>query len=400
MTAGPLGLVPPEGDPSRAGEGTPDRWLLQAEAAALAGCSVSAIRKWRREGSVASRRTTTSGGLERVEVRLADVVARSGSRGVHAGVTQPAGTQPAGTVHLGAIGTAGPLPGAPPPGTPVPGTVVVTLADLHTLLQGVGGFQGAGGAERPRPESEARYRSLESEVSHLRGQVADLRRAVDRQQAESGRRIGELEAELRRAHAEIRAVRDQVRGVARGMRSGDEPARQASVTPSAKLGSGSMGQSARPDEVPDASPGVPSPVLGRAPARPGAGSGEPEGAIPDEAGRSASFQRWLDSRPAPPAPEPPAARPLERLAAELRLLYHQLAARRQQPDTADTDGWARDLMRYDTLLLRACARFGVATGSRPGDRLAAGDRVELTRALAQAGLDVRAQAVRSGRHGR
>ncbi|MGI9022242.1 MAG: hypothetical protein ACR2HV_03200, partial [Acidimicrobiales bacterium] len=44
-------------------------WVLQADAAKLAGCSVSAIRKWRREGVVDDRRTTTLGGLERVEVR-------------------------------------------------------------------------------------------------------------------------------------------------------------------------------------------------------------------------------------------------------------------------------------------------------------------------------------------
>jgi DNA-binding transcriptional MerR regulator len=51
-------------------------WMLQADAAAAAGCSVSVIRKWRRAGAVAERTRTSSGGMKRIEVRLADVLAK------------------------------------------------------------------------------------------------------------------------------------------------------------------------------------------------------------------------------------------------------------------------------------------------------------------------------------
>lgn len=53
-----------------------DVWLLQSDAAAIAGCSVSAIRKWRRIGVIRDRTLATPGGMRRVEVRLGDVVAR------------------------------------------------------------------------------------------------------------------------------------------------------------------------------------------------------------------------------------------------------------------------------------------------------------------------------------
>src|ERR671933_838234 len=53
-------------------------WVLQAEAAARAGCSVSAVRKWRRTGVVADRVTHVPGLGRRVEVLLEDVVARVG----------------------------------------------------------------------------------------------------------------------------------------------------------------------------------------------------------------------------------------------------------------------------------------------------------------------------------
>lgn len=51
---------------------SPGTWVLQDEAASRAGCSVSAIRKWRRTGVVPGR-TVVAGGVERVEVRLEDV---------------------------------------------------------------------------------------------------------------------------------------------------------------------------------------------------------------------------------------------------------------------------------------------------------------------------------------
>ena len=51
-------------------------WVPQAEAAARTGFSLSAVRKWRRLGLVAERKITSPTGMERVEVRLEDVLAR------------------------------------------------------------------------------------------------------------------------------------------------------------------------------------------------------------------------------------------------------------------------------------------------------------------------------------
>ena len=54
-----------------------ETWLLQSAVAAEAGCSVSAIRKWRWSGLVADRTRLTAGGMSRVEVRLEDVLRRA-----------------------------------------------------------------------------------------------------------------------------------------------------------------------------------------------------------------------------------------------------------------------------------------------------------------------------------
>jgi hypothetical protein len=50
-------------------------WVLQTEAAARTGSSISAIRKWRGQGLVAERTIISDTGMERVEVRLEDVLA-------------------------------------------------------------------------------------------------------------------------------------------------------------------------------------------------------------------------------------------------------------------------------------------------------------------------------------
>jgi hypothetical protein len=68
--------APSRAGTKRAGGAIRDDWMLQAEAAALAGCSVSVIRKWRRAGAISDRARTSSGGLKRVEVRLGEVLAK------------------------------------------------------------------------------------------------------------------------------------------------------------------------------------------------------------------------------------------------------------------------------------------------------------------------------------
>src|SRR5207244_3415632 len=70
--AAPAG--PPAGPAPQGEAGT---WVLQGDAAARTGFSVSAIRKWRRMGFVAERKITTGADLPRVEVKLEDVLARA-----------------------------------------------------------------------------------------------------------------------------------------------------------------------------------------------------------------------------------------------------------------------------------------------------------------------------------
>jgi hypothetical protein len=316
-------------------------WLLQAEAANLAGCSVSAIRKWRREGSVSSRKITTPGGLERVEVRLGDVLTRAGTRAV--------------------------VPSAPPAGAQVPqppvaGTVVVSLADLQTM------FERLGVPERRADDVSAQYRSLESEVSFMRGQMARLGTALDERAADR-RRVTELERRIARMEAETERLRRQLAAVTREL----EKARGMAGAPSMASGAGYG----------------PAPGHGTEPARPVTGPQSPSPA----AAPSPTFEGWLEARPPPEKPPPPAGPPIERLAEELRHLYQTLASRPRSPLGAEERaGWSAEVRRYDTVLVRACSRLGVATEHRPGDRLSAPERVALTRALVDAGLDVRSPA--------
>src|SRR5436305_9513773 len=93
----------PAGDP--APEGQTGTWVLQGDAAARTGFSVSAIRKWRRMGFVAERKITTGADLPRVEVKLEDVLARAAlqpQRRPSAG-TEPeaSATTPTGCVTIG-----------------------------------------------------------------------------------------------------------------------------------------------------------------------------------------------------------------------------------------------------------------------------------------------------------
>jgi hypothetical protein len=344
MTMGPLGLVGPgAGQP---GEGAPganpprpgplpdaDTWALQADAAKVAGCSVSAIRKWRREGSVAARKVVTRGGLERVEVRLGDVLARSGSRAL---------SLPPGQVVS-----------APPAAQP--GAAVVSLADLQAM------FEQVGGADRRTADVMASYRSLESEVSHMRTQLAQVRRSADEKFVAAEARAARLEARCRSLEEDLKLVRSTLTNVAKAIEL--RPSRTGfSPTPTAV-------------PVPDTAAATPPPPAASAPAPP------PTPAPPN-------FEGWLDARPMPKR-QVAAPTSIERLLAELRGLYQGLAARQRDPGARDGSEWVTELARYDTVLVRACARLGVPTSFRPGDRLPAADRVALTRALEATGLDVR-----------
>jgi hypothetical protein len=330
-------------------------WLLQAEAAELAGCSVSAIRKWRREGSVAFRRTTTPGGMERVEVRLGDVLTRAGTRPVVSVATTGGATAPG--------------QDQPVPQTPAAGTVLVSLADLQTL------FGRMAAPEQRSDDLQANFRSLKSEVSFMRGQVARLVAALEERAGER-RRIEDLERRLDRTEAETERLRRRLTAVVRELqRSRSSPPAEQPESPGGRHET-DTGHGTNPVPPVTAPPG-PAP-------RP------PSSAPPAPSEPRPTFEGWLEGRPAPEKPAAPASPPIERLAEELGHLYRTLAGRPRTPGSPEERvRWAAELRRYDTVLVKACSRLGIATGHRPGDRLSAPDRVALTKALADAGLDVR-----------
>src|SRR5436305_9749783 len=84
---------------------TAGTWVLQGDAAARTGFSVSAIRKWRRMGLVAERKITTGGDLPRVEVKLEDVLARAALQPQRRPLSEvepdPSAPTPAGCVTIG-----------------------------------------------------------------------------------------------------------------------------------------------------------------------------------------------------------------------------------------------------------------------------------------------------------
>jgi uncharacterized coiled-coil protein SlyX len=333
--------------------------VLQAEAAKHVGCSVSAIRKWRREGSVASRKITTPAGLERVEVRLDDVLRRAGPRDR--------------AVSEASMGTDVRLS--------VPGTVLVPIGDFQTLLERVAmAEQLAGGLE-------ARLRAIDAEASRMREQFVELRRQIEQE-----RRHGERPA----------------------------PPPRPPTPPPAPAASPPPTPPPAPPTPPPATPPPAPPARSPAPARSQAMSEPAPGPSPDSQERhdppespppvrrplpearpapaperpprpaSASFRQWLGGRK-PPEPPAPQAVDVGRLGAELRRLYARLQARQGQAEVApaEAERWVADLAAYDAALVRACRAVGVPTGYRVGERIPAGDRVALSRALAAAGVDVR-----------
>lgn len=150
------------------------QWESQARAAAIAGCSVAAIRKWRRAGDVAERVTTTPGGRERVQVRVEDVVTRAKR-------TARTGEQPAAVAE--------------------PALPVVTLKDLNTLIRRIGN------AERRAAHAEATLQASEIVAGLLRERLADLQQRVDDEQARAAR----AEARLRNSQPDVERLAAQLR---------------------------------------------------------------------------------------------------------------------------------------------------------------------------------------------
>lgn len=254
-------------------------WVMQSEAAARTGFSVSAIRKWRRMGLVADRKVTSSTGLERVEVKLEDVLARAAQ--------QPERRRPDAGAEDGTVPA---------------GSVVIPLDDLETL------FERMVTAERRAEEAEAAAEALRAQASFTFGQLAELRRQLQEASEEQDR--------------------------------------------------------------PPAS------------AEPVATSPQPP--------------------PAVKVPAAPPPTPVEELGDRLRRVYARLDEyRRQAVRTPEAERrQQRDLAEYDRVLVAACDAMGIETGLLPAQRVGAEERAALTRALARAGLDVRAGVASGGRRPR
>lgn len=128
-----------------------ETWVLQSDAAARTGFSVSAIRKWRRMGLVAERKVTSPNGLERVEVKLEDAMARA--------ALQPDRRRPE-TADSDVDATAS------------PGSVIMAVIDLQAI------FERMVEAERRADVAEAELRSLQARARFTFGQLAELRRQL------------------------------------------------------------------------------------------------------------------------------------------------------------------------------------------------------------------------------
>jgi hypothetical protein len=158
-------------------------WLLQADAAAAAGCSVSAIRKWRRLGVVADR-TRGSHGLQRVEVRLEDVVARMQE-----------------SIALQAPGPNSRAAPAEPVATVVP------VSELEVFVRHIAD------AERRAAQMEAQLQANETMLQFLRDRVAQLQAQLEAEPARTSvsRRGPQAEPDPSRLAAELRQLRQRLR---------------------------------------------------------------------------------------------------------------------------------------------------------------------------------------------
>jgi hypothetical protein len=379
-------------------------WVLQAEAAARTGYSVSAIRKWRRAGIVADRTKTTATGVERVEVRLEDVQARVAER------------PPMAAAPVAALPRKGPENEAGPP----TGSAIIAIADLEGL------FQRLSDAERRADAAESRLQEAEVDARFMSGQLAELRRQVQ------AARVSAEGASRSTVAAPVSSLAGAGAGSGVGRMSRPTPAPAPVPTPAPEP---EVRTRAAPTEAPDlgifelvaldlgsrvrpaaVEPAPPAPAARAAPPRPrvvarpapvpaDGREAEPNGRHPAPAPPVPSPPRSRPSNPRPtaaPPSRPPAAPTVDfdALAFELRRLYAKLDDYRREPtiSPARERHRERDLGDYDTILLRACSALAIPTGLRPGEPVTIERRGALTQALARAGLDVRTET-RMGRAG-
>jgi hypothetical protein len=105
-------------------------------------------------------------------------------------------------------------------------------------------------------------------------------------------------------------------------------------------------------------------------------------------------------RPEGGAQASPGPSEVERLAGRLRGVYARLDEYRREPTiSAEQERQRRrDLADYDRALVALCEALGHPTGVAPGAPVSVDARATLTRALAKAGFDVRANGGPPGRH--
>lgn len=295
-----------------------ETWVLQSDAAARTGFSVSAIRKWRRMGLVAERKVTSATGLERVEVKLEDALARA--------ARQPERRRPETAVDASAS----------------PGSVVIAVSDLEGL------FERMVEAERRADVAEAELQSVQARARFTFGQLAELRRQLQTKPAPPTVALRSADPSPLRA--------PNVEG------SLHPPA--AAAPPPAAL---------RP----------PAPAPPRAaPPRPSAPAVQPTEPAPQIAA----------NRTGAAEPRPSPAPSIEEVFGRLQRIYGRLDEYRREAtiSPATERQRQRELSEYDRLLVAVCDALDMPTGSDGGRPLSIEKRAALTRALARAGLDVRA----------
>lgn len=183
-----------ESPPGHDRDGAPDgTWVLQPEAAAVAGCSVSVIRKWRRAGHVGQRTRVTPGGMRRVEVRLEDVLARARDSIPRSRSAPPAP----------------PHSPAPEPASPARAVAVVPVNDLDVFVERITD------AERRAAHLEARLQATEALTQFLRDRVTDLEAQLRASQAaqDADTSASRQSVHLHRVAVELRALRARIQRV-------------------------------------------------------------------------------------------------------------------------------------------------------------------------------------------
>jgi hypothetical protein len=331
----------PGGQAPEAGTREPaETWILQGEAAARTGFSVSAIRKWRRMGLVAERKISTGSDLPRVEVKLEDVLARA--------ALQPQRR---------------PLPAVEPEAavqTP-PGCLIIGIADLEEL------FDRMVRAERRAELAEAELQAMEVQTRYTLGQMAELRRQLA---VSAGRPT-----------------------------HGEEPA-PAVVPARAPKAAPAIGPAVRP--TPPERPATPVDTGTRTRADTGTGSSTVRRA-PASVIRVPQRPAVRPVPPRPPAAPAlrPSDAPteVERLVQRLRTIYARLDEYRGEATISPSREARRqrELAEYDAALVAVCAALGMPTGLEPGAPVSVDARARLTRGLARAGLDVRATGAPAAR---